>query len=168
MLSSIIPNYNHTHLPFWSIVWLLMQLWYPLSRIKGYLSSTEKDFKHLSCLNVEKIVDKANIPFAHSTAIIMIQLRSDFHSRMTPHTSPLQASYEMSFVSYMKKNDRDISRAHCIIKPYKLSTTRLNNSPRVSDVPAIKHMGRRDSRLSVYPLMWCAIMVVLYKNYIPR
>ena len=48
---------------------------------------------------------------AHST-ITMIKLRSDLHSR-TPHSSLLRASYGVSFASYTKKNDRDISRAHC-------------------------------------------------------
>ena len=36
-----------------------------------------------------------------------------FHSRKTPHSSPLRASYGVSFVINTKKNDRDISRAHC-------------------------------------------------------
>ena len=52
---------------------------------------------------------------ADNTAITMIKLRSDLHSRMTPHTSPLRARYGVSFVCYTRKNDRDISRAHCII-----------------------------------------------------
>ena len=51
---------------------------------------------------------------AHSTAIKMIKLRSNFHSRTTPHTPPLRASYGVSFVSYTKNNDRDISIVHCI------------------------------------------------------
>ena len=51
---------------------------------------------------------------AHSTTITMIKLRSTLHSRTTPHTSPLRASYGVSFASYITKNDRDISRAHCI------------------------------------------------------
>ena len=42
-------------------------------------------------------------------------LGQTLHSRTTPiHTSPLRASYGVSFVSYSKKNDRDISRAHTI------------------------------------------------------
>ena len=45
---------------------------------------------------------------AHSTTISIITFRSDLHSRTTPHTSPLRASYEMSFVSYTKRNDRDM------------------------------------------------------------
>ena len=40
----------------------------------------------------------------NSTTITMIKLRSYLHSRTTPHTSPLRAIYEVSFVSYnMKK-----------------------------------------------------------------
>ena len=50
---------------------------------------------------------------AHSTRITMIKLRSDLHSRMTPHTSPLWVSYGVSFMSYTKKIDRDISWTHC-------------------------------------------------------
>ena len=43
---------------------------------------------------------------------IMIKLRSCLHSWTTTHTSPLQASNGVSFVSYTKENDRDISRTH--------------------------------------------------------
>ena len=53
---------------------------------------------------------------AHSTTITMKRLLSDFPSRTTPHTSSVRASYEVSCVSYTcyrKKNDRDISTAHC-------------------------------------------------------
>ena len=49
----------------------------------------------------------------HSTTITIIKFRSDLHWRTTSHTSPLRASYGVSFVSYTKKNDRDISRAYC-------------------------------------------------------
>ena len=52
---------------------------------------------------------------AHSTTIMMIKLWSDLHSRMTPFTLPLQASYEVPSMSYTRKNDRNISRAHCIL-----------------------------------------------------
>ena len=37
------------------------------------------------------------------------------HSRSTPHNSPSRASYGVSFVSFLQKNDRNISRAHCNI-----------------------------------------------------
>ena len=50
---------------------------------------------------------------APSTTITMVKLRPDLHSRKTPHSSPLRASYGVSFVSYTKKNDRYIERAHC-------------------------------------------------------
>ena len=53
---------------------------------------------------------------AHSTTITTIILQSNFHSWTTPYTSytsPLQASYGVSFVSYENKNDTDISRARC-------------------------------------------------------
>ena len=44
----------------------------------------------------------------------MIKPRSDLHSRTTPQNSPLRASFGVGvFMSYIKKNDRDISRAHC-------------------------------------------------------
>ena len=48
---------------------------------------------------------------AHCSTNIMIKLRSDLHSRTTPHTSPLRCPWP--FASYIKKNDRDISRVHC-------------------------------------------------------
>ena len=54
---------------------------------------------------------------AHSTTNKLIKLRSVLHSRTTPHKSPLRSSYGVSFVSYTKKNDRDILRVHCIGRP---------------------------------------------------
>ena len=62
---------------------------------------------------------------AHRTIIKMIKFRSDLHSRTTPHTSTLRANYGVSFVSYTKKNDRDISGAHCtnVPAPWELTHT---------------------------------------------
>ena len=53
---------------------------------------------------------------AQCTTITMVKLGSDLNTRTTPHASVLRASYGVYFVSYMytKKDDRDISRAHCI------------------------------------------------------
>ena len=51
----------------------------------------------------------------HNTTNTMIKFRSDLHSRTTPHISPLRASYGVSFMSCTEKNDRDISRSHCIM-----------------------------------------------------
>ena len=59
----------------------------------------------------------------HSTTITITKLRSDLHSRTTPHTSPLRASYGLSSVSYTNKNARDLSRAHCSIK--KITSNRI-------------------------------------------
>ena len=36
------------------------------------------------------------------------------NSQKTPHTSPLRASYGMSFVSILMKNDRVIKGLYCI------------------------------------------------------
>ena len=53
---------------------------------------------------------------AQSTTITVIKLRSDLHSRTIPNTSPLRATYEVSFVSYTnKKKNHNISRAHCTV-----------------------------------------------------
>ena len=49
---------------------------------------------------------------AHSTTVTMIKFQLDLHSRTTPHTSPLR-SLKVIFLSYTKKNDRDISKVHC-------------------------------------------------------
>ena len=38
------------------------------------------------------------------------------NSQKTPHTSPLRASYGMSFVSILMKNDRVIKGFYCIAK----------------------------------------------------
>ena len=37
------------------------------------------------------------------------------NSQKTPHTSPLRASYGMSFVSILMKNDRVIKGFYCMI-----------------------------------------------------
>ena len=42
--------------------------------------------------------------------------RQTLHSQTTPHISPSRASYGVSFMSSLKKYDRDISRAHCILE----------------------------------------------------
>ena len=39
------------------------------------------------------------------------------NSQKTPHTSPLRASYGMSFVSILMKNDRVIKGFYCISNP---------------------------------------------------
>ena len=46
------------------------------------------------------------------------------NSQKTPHTSPLRASYGMSFVSILMKNDRVIKGFYCII-PYKYFCMKL-------------------------------------------
>ena len=40
------------------------------------------------------------------------------NSQKTPHTSPLRASYGMSFVSILMKNDRVIKGFYCIAELY--------------------------------------------------
>ena len=40
------------------------------------------------------------------------------NSQKTPHTSPLRASYGMSFVSILMKNDRVIKGFYCIYVAY--------------------------------------------------
>ena len=53
------------------------------------------------------------------------------NSQKTPHTSPLRASYGMSFVSILMKNDRVIKGFYCILSiqsaghhvPHKEATT---------------------------------------------
>ena len=42
----------------------------------------------------------------------MTKFRLDLHSRTTPHTWLLRASFGVSFMSYTKKNDRNISGVH--------------------------------------------------------
>ena len=56
------------------------------------------------------------------------------NSQKTPHTSPLRASYGMSFVSILMKNDRVIKGFYCtfirpeIIELYLVSTDRTGNT----------------------------------------
>ena len=38
------------------------------------------------------------------------------NSQKTPHTAPLRASYGMSFVSILMKNDRVIKGFYCIVQ----------------------------------------------------
>ena len=40
------------------------------------------------------------------------------NSQKTPHTSPLRASYGMSFVSILMKNDRVIKGFYCMLCVY--------------------------------------------------
>ena len=40
------------------------------------------------------------------------------NSQKTPHTSPLRASYGMSFVSILMKNDRVIKGFYCSVKQF--------------------------------------------------
>ena len=42
------------------------------------------------------------------------------NSQKTPHTSPLRASYGMSFVSILMKNDRVIKGFYCILSSYSI------------------------------------------------
>ena len=52
------------------------------------------------------------------------------NSQKTPHTSPLRASYGMSFVSILMKNDRVIKRFYCSVWfiVWMLIGTKLNKS----------------------------------------
>ena len=45
------------------------------------------------------------------------------NSQKTPHTSPLRASYGMSFVSILMKNDRVIKGFYCITTIYRINET---------------------------------------------
>ena len=49
------------------------------------------------------------------------------NSQKTPHTSPLRASYGMSFVSILMKNDRVIKGFYCIRGLRPLLQTRISN-----------------------------------------
>ena len=59
---------------------------------------------------------RSHIPHnnAHNPTVTRVKLLSDFQTWMTPHTLPLRVSYGVSFMSFSKKSNRDISRAHCI------------------------------------------------------
>ena len=58
------------------------------------------------------------VTVVHSTTNEMIKRRSDLLVRMSSHTSPLLGSYGVFSPSYTKKDDRDISKAHCILFEY--------------------------------------------------
>ena len=47
------------------------------------------------------------------------------NSQKTPHTSPLRASYGMSFVSILMKNDRVIKGFYCTSVSSKLDQSEL-------------------------------------------
>ena len=49
------------------------------------------------------------------------------NSQKTPHTSPLRASYGMSFVSILMKNDRVIKGFYCITNTVFKAPSRQNN-----------------------------------------
>ena len=52
---------------------------------------------------------------ARSTVVSTITLRSGLHTRTTTRASPFWTSYGVCFVSYICKNDHDISREHDIL-----------------------------------------------------
>ena len=53
------------------------------------------------------------------------------NSQKTPHTSPLRASYGMSFVSILMKNDRVIKGFYCRVRMIlTLSSPMLNSGTR--------------------------------------
>ena len=54
------------------------------------------------------------------------------NSQKTPHTSPLRASYGMSFVSILMKNDRVIKGFYCIMNPIS-----WHNKPRLTSISTI-------------------------------
>ena len=57
------------------------------------------------------------------------------NSQKTPHTSPLRASYGVSFFSYLMKIYREISRPHCIVIP---TLAAQGHAPLYTDVtPAV-------------------------------
>ena len=47
------------------------------------------------------------------------------NSQKTPHTSPLRASYGMSFVSILMKNDRVIKGFYCIFQGKHISDKKI-------------------------------------------
>ena len=56
------------------------------------------------------------------------------NSQKTPHTSPLRASYGMSFVSILMKNDRVIKGFYCILHHVNTNATDnlVTQGPRAS------------------------------------
>ena len=64
---------------------------------------------------------------AHNQTITMIKLRLGLHSRTTPHTSTVRASYGVSFMSYTKKNtaiyrERTVLWCHTLRRPWYVSS----------------------------------------------
>ena len=59
------------------------------------------------------------------------------NSQKTPHTSPLRASYGMSFVSILMKNDRVIKGFYCMCLHYISSLVQDcgNSSAMVMELP---------------------------------
>ena len=56
------------------------------------------------------------------------------NSQKTPHTSPLRASYGMSFVSILMKNDRVIKGFYCIYIHFRV--TYITDKNKRYQVPA--------------------------------
>ena len=71
------------------------------------------------------------------------------NSQKTPHTSPLRASYGMSFVSILMKNDRVIKGFYIAIKGAFCRTTTDHHHKAQYDCPCarsviLKDMGETD------------------------
>ena len=67
------------------------------------------------------------------------------NSQKTPHTSPLRASYGMSFVSILMKNDRVIKGFYCIIFCDKLQAWRYDFLWNVGDMEDVTLNSLRPS-----------------------
>ena len=67
------------------------------------------------------------------------------NSQKTPHTSPLRASYGMSFVSILMKNDRVIKGFYCI----SIRTPKWNSKAHIFNFLPKKRKGCHDDSLSI-------------------
>ena len=83
------------------------------------------------------------------------------NSQKTPHTSPLRASYGMSFVSILMKNDRVIKGFYCILT-YGSDVWGLNK-PRTLHVKGTTcNDGVTGERGKFPPSVYCHIIVLCY------
>ena len=131
-LLNVIALYPPTNIPvyifllarfFFSIcdalIYILQNINIKICTFRSILYNTEEIYSRLTtvCLYCRLEIYLGYIWYdnVHRIMMRMIKLRSGLHSRTTPHTSPLRASYGVSFASYTQKNDREISRAHCLM-----------------------------------------------------
>ena len=141
------PQYSEI---IWSITLLLMawclvspgqqQPWYCLYRINGFKPADTIDSRYIAVMYDTIVQTVQQLQWMNFSQICTHE--------MSPQISPLRASYGVFFVNSTKKNDRNISRAHCTLAPC------FNNYPQVGFIDQNLFLFDEFQKLMLF-LSWC-------------